>query len=172
MSCKEKTAQVITEENNKIKAYASHGKLVYTALRNAYNSTLIEQDWENLDLIIFYFITGRAETMKEALQLVDRERQTQRIIESVRFASREICNSIKNAFAELGSILEASFNMINDRLDSIEDSVGSIRAGISSLNESNRILISKTEMNTALVAKAQRTSDELAKDLKYLRDNW
>ena len=168
----EENSIVLSEENQKISYHAKRAKIIYHAMRKAYSSTLIEQDWENLDLIIFYFITGRAETIKESLQLVDRERQTQRIVESVRFASREICSSIKAAFAELGSILEASFNMINDRLDSIEDGVDTIKEGINSLNDSNRILISKTEMNTALVAKAQRTSDELAKDLKYLREKW
>lgn len=30
------------------------------------------RDWENIDLIIYYFETGRADDMKEALQLVDR----------------------------------------------------------------------------------------------------
>ncbi len=71
------------------------------------------RDWENVDLIIYYFETGRADDMKEALQLVDRQRQTDEITSAIAMASAAICKTIDSSIARLGMALKESFKMLS-----------------------------------------------------------
>lgn len=50
---------------------------VKTELENAYGDILDSRDWDKLDKIIYLLETHRADTVKEALQLIDRERNRQ-----------------------------------------------------------------------------------------------
>ena len=42
-------------------------KAIKKALNEQLDGTLLEEDWENVDLLIFYLNTGRADSLKEAL---------------------------------------------------------------------------------------------------------
>ncbi len=74
------------------------------------------RDWENVDLIIYYFETGRADDMKEALQLVDRQRQTDQITRAIAMASAAICSTINSSIARLGSALAESFSVLSRQM--------------------------------------------------------
>ena len=74
------------------------------------------RDWENVDLLIYYFETGRADDMKEALQLVDRQRQTDQIVEAVESASESICKSIDRSMRQLGNALSQSFGVLSKQM--------------------------------------------------------
>lgn len=50
---------------------------VKKALDNSYGDILDSRDWDKLDKIIYLLETHRADTVKEALQLIDRERNRQ-----------------------------------------------------------------------------------------------
>lgn len=101
---------------------AVHLKLIEcieTALHKTYDSFLDERDWENIDLIIYYFETGRVDTLKEALWHVDRQRQADEITEAIYTASEAICHSIERNIKRLGEGLSKSFSVISAQISEI-----------------------------------------------------
>ena len=72
-------------------------------------------DWKYVDLILYYMSTHRADTIKEALLLVDTERRHQ-----------EIKKSLNEMNCSLGSI-SSQFSRINSQLGSIQYSLEGIR---------------------------------------------
>ena len=97
----------------KIMALLSYGTI--ESAKKAY--PLIDfRDWENVDLLIYYFETGRADDMKEALQLVDRQRQTDQIARAIAMASAAICSTINSSIARLGSALAESFSVLSRQM--------------------------------------------------------
>ena len=56
---------------------------MYERLVAQFKSVLDIRDWKYIDLIIFYFESGRADTLKESLQQVDRPVQTDEILKEI-----------------------------------------------------------------------------------------
>lgn len=134
---------------------------VYSVLQKEYSSLLHERDWEYLDLVIFYLETGRADTMKEALQLVEREVQTQRIVDSVKQATYRIVDAI----AQSAMVIGAQLNYISRQLSNvlIMDNYPAI------MTQQNELLYDEQSLKNALLSKAQTGSDQLVKDLYTMR---
>jgi hypothetical protein len=136
------------------------------ALVKQYGSLLNVADWQNLDLIIYYFQTGRADTIKESLQLVDRQKQTEAIIQEIRHASVRISQEINNGFKALGQVMVQSFNSLSMQ---IEMQNKQTMQALSQISEQNAAMISQTQLNNALRAKANVTSEQLKSDLEYMQ---
>lgn len=134
---------------------------VYSVLQKEYSSLLHERDWEYLDLVIFYLETGRADTMKEALQLVEREVQTQRIVDSVKQATYRIVDAI----AQSAMVISTQLNYISRQLSNvlIMDNYPAI------MTQQNELLYDEQSLKNALLSKAQTGSDQLVKDLYTMR---
>lgn len=143
------------------------------------------RDWENVDLLIFYFETGRADSLKESLQLVDRQRQTNEIVRAVYYASRQISSSIQNSVQKLGKALALSFDRLSDQMQrqhrellessekqrrSLDDLNEGLRGIKGKIEEANSIQITSDQMQSALLSKIDQSSAQLAADMdKQLR---
>ena len=159
---------------------------MYNALVAQFKSVLDIRDWEHIDLIIFNFETGRADTLKEALQQVDRRVQTDEIIEAIESAGSSIAATINVTMRELRSDLNKSFNRLSEQL-AIQHAeqmtaLGNINRSIERTNESIAKLQSATEnngktlenissaanLNNALIAKIGYDSMSLMDDVNYM----
>ena len=135
-----------------------------------YGSLIDSSDWQNLDLIIYYISTGRADTIKEALQLVDRQRQTDQIIQAINTASASISNTITTSINNLGGAMVKCFGVLSDQMQKGFDSVNaSIKAG----NELNAaymksFMISNEQLQKSLIANANKNSDVLVSQMDQL----
>lgn len=141
-----------------------------------FNDFLDYRDWQNVDLIIFYIETKRAETIKEALYQVDRQNQVDTIVmacneisASIRNLSSSMMITINNCFSDLESQMKKQYNSqikmyenINNfmdlELDNVKNDVTEHIKSISSQQSIQNALISKIEVNT----------NELAKDMRYV----
>jgi len=56
---------------------------IYTAIRDNYAGLIHESDYKYIDHLLYVLITNRADTLKEALQLIDEERRNQNIEEAL-----------------------------------------------------------------------------------------
>ncbi len=146
------------------------------AMRNTYGDVINESDWGNVDLIIHYFETHRADTLKEALQQVDKQKQTDQIVKAIKEASESISLHIESAFSRMGQALAMSFNRLNDNLNEI---AGQLEKNEKSIISSNQELIGRldkqisiSEVQNALLEKSNKTSDELLFDLRYNQKYW
>ena len=163
-------SKVIIRENS------TTAKSVALALQERYGMIIDESDWKNIDLIIHYIVTGRADTVKEALYQVDRQRQTEQIVHAIKEASQAVGNHINNAFNKLGTALTESFTILDIHIQSIGDSIRKSNEISQSQNEKLLDKIEKhieeTKVQNVLLEKATRTSDELLSDLKYAQNYW
>lgn len=132
---------------------------VYKVLNNQYGSIVDVRDWKYLDLIIYYLETGRADTMKEALQQLDKERQTKRIVGAIKTATAAICNTIHSEMSELRSTIQTGFAGLQQSIDS----------GFAQLSAIGQAQLEQMSLANALQAKANTTSEQLANDVAYMR---
>ena len=93
-------------------------------LEKRYAHLLHESDFENLDFILYLFVTGRAETMKEALQLLDEERRSQRLVNAVETSAHYIVANFERIMDNFGKKLEAAISsstmQIMEAINSLE----------------------------------------------------
>lgn len=183
----QKALTIVSKDYEKVKSVSTKlSQEMYDALVAQFKSVLDIRDWEHIDLIIFNFETGRADTLKEALQQVDRRVQTDEIIEAIESAGSSIAATINVTMRELRSDLNKSFNRLSEQL-AIQHAeqmtaLGNINRNIERTNESIAKLQSATEnngktlenissaanLNSALIAKIGYDSMSLMDDVNYM----
>lgn len=183
----QKALTIVSKDYEKVKSVSTKlSQEMYNALVAQFKSVLDIRDWEHIDLIIFNFETGRADTLKEALQQVDRRVQTDEIIEAIESAGSSIAATINVTMRELRSNLNKSFNRLSEQL-TIQHAeqmtaLGNINRSIERTNESIAKLQSATEnngktlenissaanLNNALIAKIGYDSMSLMDDVNYM----
>lgn len=183
----QKALKIVSKDYEKVKSVSTKlSQEMYNALVAQFKSVLDIRDWEHIDLIIFNFETGRADTLKEALQQVDRRVQTDEIIEAIESAGSSIAATINVTMRELRSDLNKSFNRLSEQL-AIQHAeqmtaLGNINRNIERTNESIAELQSATEnngktlenissaanLNNALIAKIGYDSMSLMDDVNYM----
>lgn len=173
----------------------------YSALEELYKDILDPRDWKFVDYIIYSFETGRAESLKEALQLADREDQTQRIIDTMQEASKRICDTIKYNADRIQENLQRNFDMIANKvaeesakicnrldavggkLDKLNDGMNRLNAGMDRLNSnvegmhaSQSAYLSRISRSVNIASEfAKNTSEsssKLASDMSLLKDQY
>lgn len=183
----QKALAIVSKDYEKVKSVSTKlSQEMYNALVAQFKSVLDIRDWEHIDLIIFNFETGRADTLKEALQQVDRRVQTDEIIEAIESAGSSIAATINVTMRELRSDLNKSFNRLSEQLalQHAEQmtALGNINRNIERTNESIAKLQSATEnngkalenissaanLNNALIAKIGCDSMSLMDDVNYM----
>ena len=125
---------------------------VRSALVQTYSGIIDERDWQYLDLVIFYYETRRADSIKEALQLVDRQKQTEMIVSAVQEAGREICSSIYDAAQMLASTIVKCCNII-----------------CKNMNANAAAVVDALTLQKSLLEEASRTSAQMAEDIKFIK---
>lgn len=176
------------EADNQISINVKNAGDINTALEKEYNKLLLPADWENIDLLIFYLQSGRADTIKEALILVDRQSQTDAIINEIRNASTAITREIKSEVRNLGKAMICCFetlskqiesqhketmtaiNQVNRNLGAINETLSSVSANMEGLKNANTQMVSSVDsLKVALQSKSTITSEELIRDLVYMQ---
>ena len=147
------------------------GKGIYDSLIPHYSTILDVRDWKNLDLIIYLLETGRADTMKEALQQVDVYRHTEQIVTAIKEASSEICRTIQAGMDRLNSTILSCSNMISDNLGKIAESQGNLLDELKLTNDNLQGLARIENVQAALLAKASTSSERLINDVEELQRN-
>lgn len=92
-------------------------------LDELYCEILHKSDWENIDYIIYVFVTGRADTLKEALHMVDEQRRAEMIVGAIDMASNYLANNISSTIYLMRNELSSSFNQITTHLANIRNSI-------------------------------------------------
>ena len=170
-------------------------KSIRNALVKEFGDIITEADWKNIDLLIYYLNTGRADSLKEALQLVDQQRQTNQIVYAIGTAASYISDTIvantdkharamDNCFSNLSNQININHKQL---IGAIDDVNNSINYGIASFESTLRtqshtildsqalnasLLLDSQALNAALLKEANRSSDELMNELRYNQKYW
>lgn len=143
------------------------------ALREQFSNVLDERDWQNVDLIIFYFETGRADDLKEALQLVDKQIQNDQIVNAVHMAGNNICTTIQEGMMGLQASMVQCFSLLSEQLISMQQTqqaqIASLEGTLQNLTGSLNNMVTATNLSNALQQKANTSSLQLAEDMRYMR---
>ena len=153
------------------------------SLYDSYNHKINKSDWENIDLLLYYLQTNRADTLKEALQLMDKQRQTNEIVNAIGIASQSIKDTIHTAVQNMSVALVKSFSVVSSQLSEIsqnqrasivatEKLTGAIGTLSSKVSTGFSSQISAMELNNALLEKANKSSEQLLYDLRYNQRLW
>lgn len=167
-----------------ISTQAQKAKTIHDGLISAYKDSVSSSDWTNTDLVIFYIESGRADTLKEALQLADKQRQTDQIVKAIGQASNAVCRSILVGAYALGGVIESSFKQLSTQINNqlsigfgemamnLQEQTGQIVNAAKGQQEAAKQLISAVDLNNSLQNKANVTSEELLNDLRYNQRFW
>lgn len=181
-------SQSIEKLNQQCKVHIAPYVAVVEELNKAlvaeFKDVLDPRDWQNVDLIIFYFETGRADTLKEALHLVDNERHTERIVNAIHSASAYVAQTIRSGMYELRNTMVQCFSAVSTQLNAIGTQQRTAYAAmynqmqqINSSVENMSLQMSNIsadiknnfDFNRALAEKSATSSDKLMADLNYMR---
>jgi len=131
-------------------------EIIDHTLVSTFGTILDKRDWENLDLIIYYYETGRADSVKEALQLVDKEKRNDALIEAIGIATNEICRSIHS----LGKVMIQGFASLSAQLEAQRAQIAGAMSDI----------LTQQTLNNALLAKANVSSRQMVEQMKTLNN--
>ncbi len=166
----------IKELNEKISDLANETSVYNSILEKTYSKLLNPADWKNVDLCIFYLQTGRADTIKECLQLVDRQRQNDEIVHAINAASNSICTEIRGGFAALGSTMVTCLNALSNQMEVMSNTLSSQHAetvrALGAIENNSVEVLSAIQLNNALQEKANTSSEGLLKDYKYVQSKY
>lgn len=164
-----KATEEINEHTQEIRSIASDTQATVIALNKAYGHILSQTDWNNLDPVIFYLQTGRADNIKEALVLVDKQRQNNAILQELSNVSKSIVNTLNSGFDNLSSTMDSQFSRLSSQINGSLTQSHNLQRQLSS---QTRQLISATKLNSALLEKSNKTSETLLNDLRYQQKYW
>ena len=146
-------------------------------------------------LIFLAFLEKYADSLKEALQLVDKQRQTDQITYAIHEASNRIVNTLGQRLNLLGAIIQAGFNRLatqilfnhneamNTMLNAFSGLGNTINAGNqemsrklgniqASIKAEGERLANAEHLNASLLKKANESSDQLMYALRYNQKYW
>ncbi len=174
-------------------------KAIKDTLNKEFGHIITEDDWSNVDLLIFYLNTGRADSLKEALLLVDKQRQTDQITDALETASHYIVSSIDKNTYKLASVMHTCFSNLSEQINSnhretlvrmeatyssiensLENGFNSIGAQLKdgldnicdAIEAGGREIVKAEQFNSALLSQADKRSDELMRELRYYQKYW
>ena len=176
----------------------TNAKSIKKALNQQFDSILSESDWTNIDLLIFYLYSGRADSLKEALLLVDQQRQTDQIVATVQYAAQYISSTIVECTKEITRTMRVCFQQLSMQIDenhqtllyelkkintnikntsdALEKTSGSLKEHLNSISSTTKLqqqtLMNIEKLNSALLSQANKSSDELMHELRYNQKYW
>lgn len=133
---KNKLEIAYNERNCKPVPFVREAREVYRIFANEFIGFLDPRDWRFVDLLIFYLHTGRADNLKEALQLADKQEQTDAIVQAL--------HEIKNT--------------LSAKLDAINNTISACAERILA---NQQFMLSHEALQNALLANASVSSQKL-----------
>ena len=153
---KNEIASLVKYNNNpKLNELLKESVKLYNSLVNAFGDTLNPQDWGNIDTIIYCLETNRADTLKEALH------QTDLVIRH-----EEIKAVMVNMGNKICSTIAACTERLYWQMENISENQKHISAELKNINDN---ILSASEMQTALLEKANENSKKLMEDVNRMR---
>ncbi len=131
---------------------------IYAALQKQYGAFLGVRDWKYVDLLIYAYETGRADSMKEALLFVDGERRLNNILQAVELANKQVCESIQAGLSQINQVMEKGFKLLSEQM---EKNNAVQQAQLNVINENLCTSVQLVDYNNALQEKQTVTMERM-----------
>ena len=180
----------VAVENGKERMVAlkKEGTAVYESLVDTYGDFFHPDNWKYLDRVVYYLSTGRAESIREALNLMDQRLNAEMIASEIRASSQMISGDIRRASRAITSAVAVCAERICDQIGSAQTAIVSGLDRVASTNRAiakemgvaNEIasaqvaatnrLVSAQELNNSLQRKSNRTMEQLLSDYQVVNN--
>lgn len=127
------------------------------------------RDWKILDVIIYELETGRADTIKEALQRADEYIRHEALMAAMEVAMIAICKTVRESISELSSNISSQIAGLRKDVSSLNEGISELRDSQERMNTAFDSLLNEQEMTNALLEKANVSSQQLAADVERMR---
>ena len=166
--------KAVAEREQILALHIAKGNALYNVVATRYNYLLAESDWANIDYVIYLLETGRADTIKEALQQLDTERRKNEIVNSIGIAAEYVGNTIRRSVQALQGSMERCFNEMSNMLQAAfkrqEELLKDITKGVSTVSYQLVGIQKSVDFGNALLQKAVASSEQIAGSVQYMRD--
>lgn len=184
---REDVIEAENEMNAVVAAATATAKAAKEALVEYTEGLLVEDDWKNVDLLIFYLKTGRANSLQDALLLVDTQRRTDQITEAISVAAKYVGSSLEKVSVRIDSLsanMTKELNRLGSTIERNNSYLISAVSGTSAIlgsqinrfneemSRQNQALLKAQDVNNALLERANTQSDELMEELRYNQKYW
>ena len=170
-----KAKALIEEKELEIGRAKKEYVLMLRAIQEEFADVLDKRDWQDVDLLMYYFESGRADDLKEALLQVDNERRTDRIVDTIKEATDRICWTLKTGFDMLNRTLQHGFAAIESRIKqqnillAQQNQLLAQQNGLmAQQNAELSNLVSAANLSNALLAKQNESSRQLVSKMNTL----
>ncbi len=151
--------------------YLKQGSVsIYNKLVSLFSPKLSVLDWPYIDLIIFYLETGRADDLKEALNKVDAQKQTDQIAAAIKAMGNSISSQIQSSFNRLESTISQNFARISYQLDTLNDTATTFNQNLSKIGEKIDMQNKYLSINNSLLKNSNKSMKELLIAAKEMKD--
>ncbi len=148
---------------------------IHKGLVQEFSSFIDERDWENLDLIIFAFETGRADNLKEALKFIDEERRANQIVTAVNSATQQICQTINVGFSQMAQAMTLCFNRLSAQIqanaDKQQELLNSMNVRLGDMHSQLGNVMDGIDYNNALLKKQNESSEKMMREIRPFLKN-
>ncbi|HCU56327.1 MAG TPA: hypothetical protein DIC18_03215 [Clostridiales bacterium] len=170
-------------ENNKrdVEELRLTAKQTYKALEETYADFCHPDNWKHIDRILYYLVTGRADNLRDALNLMDRRMDAEMIASELKATSAMISGEIRRASSSISHAVALGAERICDATSTAADRISKSNDRVAAgLAESNALasanlaatsrLVSAQQLNNSLQRKANASMDELLRDYQVVNN--
>ena len=174
-----KDEAILTFLENFRKVMAEQCRKVYNALVDEYGEFFHPDNWQYLDRVVYYLSTGRADTIRDALNLMDQRLNAEMIANEIRASSNMVAQEIQRSnqmtmslISECAARISRSVYEVGKTVVKsnaiISDQIGGLgRVASANLAATERMIDAQT-LNNALQQKANCTMSELLDDYRVV----
>lgn len=137
-----------------------NNSIILESLITNHTSVICRDDWKYTDLLIYYISTGRAESLKEALQLVDRQVQTDQIVSSIEKLNETLNSTLIQGFKFLGEVIDTNLKELSFQVSSL--SVGVMKT--------HSLILKEVDIQKSLENNLHTSSVELCSRLDKIQE--
>ena len=145
---------------------------IYDGLKKTFSGFFHPQNWKYLDRVVYYLSTGRADTIREALNQLDQRLNAELIANEIRTTSGMIAQEIRESRADTMNAISNAANSINQLMGQVGIALVTSNQAISAqLDETNRLtaenasnarrLLTAQDLNNSLMRQANTSIDKL-----------
>ncbi len=148
----------------RIKMLEGESEILYS---EAKNMGVDERDWKHIDVLIYLLETGRAESVKEALQLTDTMHRHSELLNTIHSATEYIGSTIRESMENISLAMENIAISIDFQARELRDSINENHVNTSNLVKK---MINSQDLCNALLEKSNFSSEKLVENISHLRE--
>ena len=156
---------------------------IFNDLCKSEKDFLHQNDFDKLERIYFYIVTGRADNIRDALNLTDTQIRHEELVEVIKQAISSICTAINTATNEIIDAIRenteqicesinSSAELINNGLLNIDSEIkkldDNVKKGILKMIDNQKEIVDSNLLHTSLLKEQNNTCENILKHYRHV----